>query len=65
MKDKNLICYVVGCLTIAFIFGAGLYGCSEANTRYYEAQKDCVTNGGSWVASRASNSYSADCLRVK
>jgi hypothetical protein len=49
-------------LCISVICGVLLYGCSSANDRYYKAQSECVTQGGSWIPTGNGVSYQASCV---
>jgi hypothetical protein len=63
---SNFLSWFLGCITIiaslAIIIGGIIYGVLNANDRYYAAQRFCIEQGGSWIASRGDT---AQCLRLK
>lgn len=51
--------------TISFIFTGVLYSCDIARNKYYNAQKECIINGGTWIPQGGNDSYKAMCIRSK
>lgn len=61
---QNMTITALICCVVTFSILGTLRGCESARTAYYEAQKNCLAAGGSWVP-RGGEGFSADCLRLK
>lgn len=58
----QIISSICGLLIVIIICVFTAHACSNANDRYYKAQMECVTQGGSWISVGSSGSYQANCV---
>lgn len=65
LEDGGMANAIIGLCVTAVLFlliGGTLYGCSNANNKYYQAQSECVQHGGTWIPTGTPSSYEAACV---
>lgn len=48
-KIKHMVIALLVSTTIVAIVAGIIYACMDNNTKYYIAEQNCVTSGGSWI----------------
>jgi hypothetical protein len=62
MKYINTIWALTTAVVALGFFALLAHSCTQANVSYYEAQRECLAAGHSWVPV-SSSSYSANCIK--